>query len=68
MWVSVDPEDISSRIERIVNNREEAKEKARKAKEYIARRHNFAINSKIYEEEIYKLINENNEFDIIIMI
>ena len=61
LWVSVDPEDISSRIEHIVNNREEAKEKASKAKEYIAKKHNFAINSKIYEEEIYKLINENNE-------
>ena len=34
---------------------------ASKAKEYIARKHNFAINSKIYEEEIYKLVNENNE-------
>jgi len=61
LWVSVDPKDILSRIEHIVNNRDEAKEKAGKAKEYITRKHNFAINSKIYEEEIYKLVNENNE-------
>tara|TARA_X000000368_G_scaffold141682_1_gene111577 strand:+ start:723 stop:1931 length:1209 start_codon:yes stop_codon:yes gene_type:complete len=61
LWVSVDPKDILLRIEHIVNNKDEAKEKAGKAKEYITRKHNFAINSKIYEEEIYKLVKENNE-------
>ena len=48
--------EISEGIRKIINNKNEAKSKARLAKNYLNQEHNFNTNAEIYDEKIKELV------------
>ena len=48
--------EISEGIRKIINNKNEAKSKARLAKNYLNQEHNFNTNAEIYHEKIKELV------------
>ncbi len=48
--------EISEGIRKIINNKNEAKSKARLAKKYLNQEHNFNTNAEIYDEKIKEVV------------
>ena len=51
--------EISEGIRKIINNKNEAKSKARLAKNYLNQEHNFNTNAEIYDEKIKEVVKSH---------
>ena len=54
--IPVSEVEISEGIRKIINNKNEAKSKARLAKNYLNQEHNFNTNAEIYDEKIKEVV------------